>query len=331
MGNTLEVCLTADIEFVINGALSAPEQHRPSGAESVFRVVDGREQGLAALLAPLVEFGLPATMFVETLQCIHFGQDPMRRVVERIMATPRMDLQLHVHPCWLNFRSADWAAQVKRKKTNDLMAGRGVANVTPILEEAMSLFQELVGRKPLALRTGSLSVDMDVYAAQARLGVPLASSVGVAVQRPAEPELHLFSGLARRHGVVEVPVTTFKNWRGRPKLLTLAGNSFHQIQTVLELCRGQGSGPLVILTHASEMADSPGLVTPPRFRSLPNNQRRWRNLCRYLATNQDRYAVRSFSQAWASWQAAPEKTFDPVRTGFRGAATELLRHVGLPQ
>ncbi len=328
MGNTLEVCLTADIEFVINGALSAPDHHRPSGAESVFRVVDGREQGLAALLAPLAEFGLPATMFVETLQRIHFGEDPMRRVVERILATPRTDLQLHVHPCWLNFRSAAWATQVKHKKINDLMAGRGVGAL-PILEEAVSNFQELVGRKPLALRTGSLSVDMDVYASQARLGVPLASSVGVALQCPAEPELHLFSGLARRHGVVEVPVTTFKNWRGRQKLLTLGGNSFHQIQSVLELCRRQGSGPVVILTHASEMADSPGLVTPPRFRSLPNNQRRWRNLCRYLATNQDRYVVRSFTQAWANWHSAPEQTYDPVRTGFRGAVTEVLRRVAL--
>lgn len=328
MSNKVEVCLTADIEFKINGAFAYPDRNQPVGADSVFRPANGVSEGLAALLAPLRDYGLPSTMFVETLQRIHFGPGPMREVVSRIEAVPGADIQLHVHPCWLNFRHADWRSRVKQGATHDQMAGRGV-DAAAILQEAVDNFVEIVGRRPLALRTGNLSVDMDVYAAQMKLGIPLASSVGFALEPSPDPELHLHGGLARRCGVVEVPVTSFKTWSRREKLLTLEGNSFRQLLWVLDRCHAQQSGPVVILTHASEMAASIGDGMPPRYKALPANQKRWRSLCQYLANNADRFVVRSFSEAWEDWQRSCERPVAAMQASLGAELSHWLSWVGM--
>ena len=331
MKNPVQVCLTADIEFVINGALTQPERHRPSGEDSVYRLCSGREEGLQPLLEPLQRFGLPATFFVESLQCIYFGLDPMRRVVDRLRRVPQMDLQLHVHPCWLNFREADWPVRVKDHGTHDAMAGRG-AELDGIIAEAHNFFYQLTGQQALAMRTGNLSVDLAVYAAQARNGIPLASSIGTALQASPDAVLRQYGGLLRHEGVVEIPVTSFKALGPRgpmDKLLTLAGNSLWQICNLLDWAYETQAGPIVVLTHASEMADSPGLVSPPVFSPLRRNQRRWELLCKHLNGNRDRFNVCSFAQARPQWQQQPARVMNAFDGGIAAPISQMLAKVGV--
>lgn len=297
----------------------------------MFRVCHGREEGLEPLLEPLKRFGLPATMFVETLQCIYFDVAPMQRVVERIRSVPRMDVQLHVHPCWLNFRHDDWARRLDTEKTHDSMAGRG-AELKAIVAEACHYFVRVGGSMPLAMRTGNLSVDLNVYAAQAGVGIPLASSVGLAMQPSTDEELRHYGGLFRHHGVVEVPVTSFRAVGirgGQDKLLTVAGNSLWQLRALLNWAYERQQGPVVILTHASEMADSPGLITPPVFEPLRRNQRRWASLCEYLAVNEERFDVCSFAEAWPRWQDSAQKSMSPYQAGLSAPMSQALAKFGL--
>lgn len=331
MKKPVQVCLTADIEFVINGALTQPERHRPSGEGSVYRLCSGHEEGLPPLLEPLRRFGLPATFFVESLQCIYFGLDPMRRVVERLRQVSEMDLQLHVHPCWLNFSEADWPTRVKTHGTHDSMAGRG-AELDGIIAQAQDFFYKLTGQQALALRTGNLSVDLDVYAAQAKNGIPLASSVGTALAPSPDAVLRQYGGLLRHEGVVEIPVTSFKALGPRgpmDKLLTLAGNSLWQIRNLLDWAYENQAGPIVVLTHASEMADSPGLVSPPVFAALRRNQRRWERLCEHLSRNPDRFNVCSFAQAWPQWQQRPAQAMNAYDAGFAAPVSQVLAKMGV--
>ena len=331
MKHPVQVCLTADIEFEINGSLAYPDVHRPCGAESVFRMQHDREEGLLPLVEPLQRFGLPATFFIETMQSIHFDFAPMQSVAERLRQIPGMDMQLHLHPCWLNFRGTDWPAGIKQLRTNDMMAGRG-DKALAIIEEARDRFREITGQTPLALRTGNLSVDMNVYEAQAKAGIPLASNIGLAMAPSPDVALRQYGGLFCLHGVVEVPVTSFREagLRGRRnKLLTLTGNSLWQLRRVLQWAYDNQQGPVVILTHVSEMAASPGLVTPPVFTARRNNQRRWALLCEYLSQSSHQYQVCSFMQGWDGWKQATEHRMPAMDAGLAGPASKVLARLGL--
>lgn len=328
----LKVLLTADIEFDVNGSLTFPLSHSPAGAESVFRLSEGgAEHGLAPLLAPLRQYDLPATFFIETLQCHHFGLEPMGRVIERLVEHSKIDLQLHVHPCWRYFRDSNWRDSVQKIRRNDSMAGRG-AECGEILSEAQAFFGQLTGSKPLALRTGSLSIDHAVYEAQAKLGIPLASSIGIALAPSPAPDLHAYSGLVRVDGVVEIPVTSFDalGLRGtQKKLLTVTGNALSQIVRVLEWHWRHASGPVVVLTHPSEMAPTYELKTPPEFTPAPLIQKRWGRLCQYLSENEDKFEVTSMQQSWGQFKTMPELRHSPYNGGPLPMLSQLLSRIGM--
>jgi hypothetical protein len=326
----LEVCLTVDIEFDINGALTFPERHRPCGADAVVRPTGTGSTGLDALLEPLVRHGLPITAFVETLQCHHFGLGEMAGVVDRLRATSLVDLQLHLHPCWREFRHPDWPARVKTTPRNDDMARRG-AQARTIIDEATGFFRELTGTAPLALRTGGLSVDRDVCRAQLAAGIPLASSVGRAYAPSPDPELRAYAGLLRCEGVTEAPVTSFRARGPRgpyDKLLTVAGNALGQIEQVLQWHRHTGTGPVVLLTHTSELAPVRGLRSPPLFDADRRVQRRWAALCEYLARRDDQFEVVSFAGAWPRWQQRASAVAAPLQGGFAVPLRQLLARAG---
>src|SRR5581483_911565 len=129
-----EVCITVDVEFSIAGALTFPDRCRPVSDAPVFGRVGGREHGLGFLLDCLAEHGLTATFFVECLNPAYFGDAPMGRVVERLLAA-RQDVQMHLHPEWLYFRDPRWRETVATMmpRPNGSCAGRAPAELTEFL------------------------------------------------------------------------------------------------------------------------------------------------------------------------------------------------------
>jgi len=93
-----EVCLTIDTEFSIAGAFADPVNRRPVGEARVYCPAQGEDCGLPFILRTLARFAVPATFFVETLNTAYFGDAPMRRIAETIVAAGQ-DAQLHLHPC----------------------------------------------------------------------------------------------------------------------------------------------------------------------------------------------------------------------------------------
>lgn len=315
----LPVCLTADIEFEIRGALTYPDRCSPVGAESVWRNVDGKSQGLDPLTEPLAEFGLPATFFIEAMQVAHFGPDSMAAIVNVLKRHPHIDLQLHAHPCWEYLRCPDWRTTVQEIVKNDSMAGRGVAEASAILARAYEYFQQLTEQKPRAFRAGSLRIDGDLLRAQAAVDIPVSSSVGKAYYEPADPALALWSGVVRQGSVTEIPVTSYEvavPGKSLAKILTITGTPLSTMIRILEHAAANNRGPVVFLTHASEMAaDAAGIFEPPRYTALAANQARWRQLCRYLHTHRERFAVLPLGAA-AHWAAQAPVSHRPYRGGL---------------
>ena len=239
-----EVCITVDTEFSIAGAFADPLRYRPLSRELVECPVNGRSEGLGFILDALKEAGIAATFFVEALQSAYFGDAPMRRIVERL-AEADQDLQLHLHPCWLHFRSNGWSAS---RPENDSCAARSLDELTEMIGFGRSAFDRWGLAQPVALRTGGFSSGRVVDRAMRRCGITLGSNIGLAAYRPADPDLHVVSGSAMIDGVLEIPVLTYAT--PHPPLgtqlrtLSITSTSWPEMETLLWQAREAGISPI---------------------------------------------------------------------------------------
>jgi hypothetical protein len=159
-------------------------------------------------------------------------------------------------------------------------------------------------------RSGSLHHDDALYRAQARAGIPYSSHIGAAVFDSGDPNYRLYSGRHERHGVIECPILTFRDWKlpgkSHLKSLTITGSNFAETRMLLEQAHREGIEQVVILTHPFEYVATSDLQMS-RMRRHHVNQRRLARLCRFLSENTDRFATDGLSVA-AAMPMRPESS-----------------------
>lgn len=282
---TTHVHITVDTEFNIGGAFAAPHTRRPVGAESVYCEVDGRSEGLGYLLRTLDNHGLRGTFFVEALNTAYFGDAPMGRIAAELHAHGQ-DVQLHLHPCWTYFLHDDWAERLERDPPNDDITRRSVEEIATLIRAGADTFARWGLPDPKVLRTGGLRVGRSVYQAMRECGLPMASNIGLGVYRPAEAELCLYAECHAIEGIMELPVTTYSDFRLgsriHHKTLTITGTSWPEMRTLLQRARAAELSDVVILTHPFEFVKHRDATYRELYRDRVN-QRRLSRLCAFLA------------------------------------------------
>jgi hypothetical protein len=289
-----QICITIDTEFSIGGAFADPEARRPIGAENV-------RQGLDFLLAATRVHITTTTYFIETSNRHWFGDAEMMPIVERIIGEGH-DVQLHLHPCWEAFRDPQWRETVRADPPRDDCAGRSEEELTRLIGEGIETLERMGAPRPIALRTGNLSAGRSVYRAMQACGLTVASNIGLALSRPAEPELRLRGGRHRIEGVLEVPVLTYGPGE---RLFTTTGCSWGETEALLRQARREGVETLVLLTHPFEFMKGDRL-DPARQRRNRINRARMERLCAFIADNPDDFEATSFAAAAPGWLAAPD-------------------------
>jgi peptidoglycan/xylan/chitin deacetylase (PgdA/CDA1 family) len=306
-----KVFLTVDTEFSIGGAFQAPRSVQPIGAQNVMCQVAERSEGLGFMLDTFGAHGLRATFFVEALQIIYFGDAPMGEIVQGIAAAGH-DLQLHLHPVWTYFDHPEWPQQLARVQPNDDLHGRSVDQLVTWMQRGIDTFGRWGMPAPVALRTGNLMVDRNVYRAMTQVGLKVASNIARAVFEPAEPQLRLNAGIHRIEGVVELPVLTYADLQlgaqTHRKALTITGSSLAEACCLLDRAHAGGARSIVLLTHCHEFVkgDMRAALVPDRV-----NQRRLEGLCRYLRDNADRFEVTTMERMATLFQDA-QSSMDPL-------------------
>jgi len=297
-----EVCITIDTEFSIAGTFGDPERRQPLGDRLVYGPSPRGEEGLGFLLDCFARHGTRATFFVEPLNHFHFGDEPMRRVTQRILAAGQ-DVQLHTHPVWLTFRSPRWKEELKERKPNDSFVGRPRAEVVECLGIGLDALERWGAPRPVALRTGSLRADRALYEAMSGAGLSLSSNLGVGYHAPPEDELQLRGGRHRVGDVCEVPVLTYRAW-GRERILTVTGTGRGETEALLWAARRAGISPVVVLTHPFEFFKKrdPGYQVLRRNRV---NQGRLDHLCAFLAAHPQDFGSATFGADGPRWRALP--------------------------
>jgi len=290
----------------------------------VYGKVGAREEALGFLLNTFEKFGIRATFFVECANYFYFGDEPMQTVVQRIAAAGQ-DIQLHVHPVWLSFIEDASKGIFPR---NDFCSDRSFDDLKHAIELCVEVFERWTGNKPLALRTGSLHTDENVYAVMSALGIPLASNIGMGIYQPSSPQLQHDSGRHQIHGVTEVPVFTYQDMliAGKPhkKSLQITSCSWPEMKALLRTAREQGIENIVVLTHPSEFIKKSDFRYTRITRNRVN-QERLTKLCAFIADNPQDFVSADFGSSAQRWQTS-ELTQPQMGVSSRHAIARKLHN-----
>jgi hypothetical protein len=296
-GMKTKIAITVDTEPSIAGAFADPKNSKPRIHEPVWGEVGGKSQALGYILETLSCFQLSATFFVETVHLSYFSDQIMGEYVQKICAAGQ-DIQLHLHPCWLNFEQ-----ELKRGDTpiSDQCSELTDDQLVSLITTGRRRICDWTGTTPCSLRTGNFSASESVYRAMKTTGLPVASNICVAVAPPLEASsdqwgdaMSLAGGVHRLQGITELPVTCFRDrgpvGRGRLRPLQITACSFEEHRMQLIDLHRAGASVAVIVTHPFEFLQWSG-VGFSRLRANRLVQRRFKRLCAFLAENTDRFEV----------------------------------------
>ena len=235
--------------------------------------------GIGYQLDRLAAHGLKACFFVDPMPALHYGPEPIRRMVEPILEAGQ-EVQLHLHPSW-----ADPANPVFE------LTGLDRGRQSELIRTARDLLIEAGAPPPIAFRSGSYAADRATLEALAELGIRYDSSHNGS-HHPDPSNLPLDPcriAPARVEGVIEIPVTQIEPRPGGLRHLQICAVSFDEMRAALLHAADGGHPVATIVGHSFELATRGGK------RGNPTLVRRFERLCGFLAEQRERLSTAFFS------------------------------------
>ncbi|HEX2764756.1 MAG TPA: polysaccharide deacetylase [Allosphingosinicella sp.] len=221
--------------------------------ENLVRSFDPAGVGVPWQLQRLDEHGLKAVFFVDPMPALVYGIEPIRRMVEPILAAGQ-EVQLHLHPVWASVASGKPEGEKFELTCFD------AAGQLDLVRTARDLLVEAGAPQPVAFRSGSYAVDAATLAALKALGLRYDSSHNgsYAPDPSALPlERDLIAPVAI-DGIIELPVTQIEDSGGRLRHVQLCALSSDEIEACLLHAAREGHPAVVLVTHGFELASRDG-------------------------------------------------------------------------
>ena len=276
------VFITIDTEHSIGGAFENPTLKPVGNDKRIYGRIDGKAYGIGLIMDIADRYGIPLTFFVEVLNKYYFGEGETREVCEYILGRGH-DVQLHLHPNYLNFKENDPA----QRRYLDNMSAYDLENQVALIGEGNELLTRYCGRPAVAFRAGNYGADRNTLKAVKANGLIFDSSYNAAFPRHSgRISEELLNDGRELEGVWELPVTNFIEkvpLRGeRSKPLDLNGVSFGEMKAVVEqACCGKGPLNLTFILHSFSFVKALD-VQYSRCKVRNYVVKRFENLCRLL-------------------------------------------------
>jgi len=249
------------------------------------------QYGLPFTLNVLRDHGLRGVFFVEPVFSARFGLEPLAEVVGLIRDAGQ-DVQMHLHAEWVNEAREPLLAAPPREKVQHL-AHFGLEDQKTLLAWSMRRLVAAGADPVTAFRAGSFAFNGDTLTALAANGVGIDSSYNECCLGPESGVWDTAqSGVPIQPftvgGVLEVPVTIYRDRPGHLRPMQLTACSLREMLTVLNRAADAGQETVMIVSHNFEMLDrrdfSRDEIVAERFRGL----------CRFLSRNSDRFETATF-------------------------------------
>jgi hypothetical protein len=271
---TTQVLITVDTELRWDWHLSGA-----SWRENLELSFDPAGVGVGYQLERLAAYGLKACFFVDPMPALLYGIEPIRRMVEPILAAGQ-EVQLHIHPSW-----ADTSAPVFE------LTGLDRETQCNLIRTARDLLVEAGAPRPIAFRSGSYAADLATLEALAAVGIRYDSSHNGSHHPdpsalPLDPRL-IAPALVER--VVEIPVTHIEQRAGSLRHLQVCAVSFDELRAALLHASDNDHPVATIVSHSFELATRGGK------RPNPLLVRRFEKWCAFLAAERERLPTAHFT------------------------------------
>jgi len=295
MSNT-NVFITVDTEHSIGGAFADPALKPVGNDLRIYGRIGGKEYGIGLIMDIAERFGLKIIFFVEVFNKYFFGENETRQVVETILSRGH-DVQLHLHPNYLNFT----LERPRTLKFSDLLADYPLDRQIELLYEARQTLESYGAPRVVAFRAGCFGANTDTLKALAQNGFWVDSSYnGAFLGGPCLMPDWGINDIIVRDGIYEFPVTNFheSTWM-RPERrmpMDINGVSFEEMQHVLESSlRKEGPHAITVILHSFSFVHARDV----QYRNVSPRRhvvRRFEKLCRFLADRRDDFSVKTFER-----------------------------------
>ncbi len=291
MGRQLQVFSTVDTEVwpyrvVRRQTALAAEMNR-----DFYGVTDQGRFGVPFQLEILNSLGLKAVFFVEGLFASAVGTPRLREIIHEILRSGH-EVQLHLHPEWLAWTESS------------CLPGRAGQNLHQFTEEEQSTLiatglrnLSMCGAKGVcAFRAGNYGADEATLRALRRNGIRYDTSYNFCYLNAQCRMLFPKPLLQPKelYGVVEVPITFFRDGPCHHRHLQLMACSYSEIRNALISAYEEGWSTCVVVSHSFELLQN----RKRRGRSLAPDRiviARFRKLCHFLNENPHRFRTTGFA------------------------------------
>lgn len=289
----INVFITVDTEHSIGGAFRDPNFKPVGNDRRIFGRIEGKDYGIPLIMDIADRYGIPLTFFVEVLNKHYFGEEESREVCRYIIDRGH-NVQLHLHPNYLNFS----LPEPSNRHFLDQMYSYSLEQQRDLIEDGKRTLMEHGVPTPVAFRAGSFGADRNTLCALALSGFLVDSSYNrSSLGKGCRLTGFDLADATHIENIWEFPVTNFFERSfvggGRYRPLDVNGISFAEIHKVLTQSLDNGPSNITILMHSFSFIkplDPQYQKIRPRIRVI----KRFENLCRYLAQNGHQFRVMSF-------------------------------------
>ena len=311
-GAGVNVHLTFDVEIWCGDWAELDARFPAAFERQCYGRSSAGDYALPKTLEILRASGLTGVFFVEPLFSARFGANWLATIVGLIQGA-RQDVQLHLHPEWVDEISPPILNDVSTKRQH--LTHYNTDEQAALIRFGRRLLEDAKGAPISVFRAGNFAANRDTYRALRANGIGVDSSLNPTYDLSAGTieGMHDFASQRVIDGVQVYPITVLRDGFGRPREAQVSACSFGELRAALLDAQRKGVRNFVIVSHNFEMLR-------PRS-SVPDWTvvRRFEALCRFLAERPDLFQVGPFSQLHATSIAPAEQrpAVAPWLTGHR--------------
>lgn len=287
----VNVFITVDTEHSIGGAFREPKLKPVGNEKRIYGKIGDKYYGIPLIMDIADSYNIPVTFFVEVLNKYYFGKNESRKVCHYILNRGH-DVQLHLHPTYLNFTQSDPGKLIFK----DNMSSYNINRQVELIEEGKTLLTEYGVKNPVAFRAGNYGADKNTLTALSQNGFFFDSSYNLAFpQKSRLLGIEHLNDIIKINDIYELPITCFKESipliANRIRPLDLNGASFNQIKKTLEFTHENNMHCVTIILHSFSFIHSKDFQYV-KVKIRKNVIQRFKKICSFLSENSQYYRVR---------------------------------------
>ncbi|HFA48873.1 MAG TPA: polysaccharide deacetylase [Bacteroidetes bacterium] len=291
------VYITIDVECSMGGAWGDNSLRPIPPRLGMMGEYNGLFYGIPLICNILAEHNLKATFFLEPFND-ELGYKGETEPVCHFLIDHGHDVQLHIHPNHFHF---GLYKSGKPYPMTDQMAHLPLKKQLDLIEKGAYRIEKWCGRRPVAFRAGNMGASEETLKAVSRAGLLLDSSYTFPYLRGQclFKDREEYNGAKWYGDVLEVALSGFKQVAIQGLIkpsqpLDLMGTSFNECKYIIKKICEAGADAVLIL-HSFSLFK----VKDVQYNGGRPNRvviGRFKRLCKWLAENNTKYPIRTFSE-----------------------------------